>query len=443
MLGLWVLLVSVFLVQPVAGVASDWWGNVTIINSSGTVNTSTDGAVIVALVNNASQTHDIVGTPDTTYYLIHVDGSAGDLIMFQVYGVNASPTNLTQESWIEGSQPQLDLIAHLIASGSTCPASYATQPPTGNIHNGCSEGFCVHDTCRAAATHCGDGFCDSGESCSSDDSACASGQACTNGCVATASGGGGSGGGGGGGAAPPAEDDDEPEEEPTSDDPEETQTTPSIEPGATGVVIYSTNILINSLAITAQNALESSEITIVKSTTPPSGVPTPPDILLNYLTVTTDLSDDDIDSVLISFDVPKTWIIPNNIDPSSVVLRRFTGSWDTLPTTQTGEDGTSIFYDAVSPGLSTFVITGTPLPGQICTPGNAMCDGDAVIQCTSDGTAWITVEQCPDGCVDSQCIQPSSPAGQFFTLGAGSLTIALVVVLIILLTVFVLMRRRH
>jgi hypothetical protein len=56
----------------------------------------------------------------------------------------------------------------------------------------------VHDICRAASTHCGDGFCDTGESCTDDNSACSSGYACTNGCVS--SGGSSSSGGGGGGS---------------------------------------------------------------------------------------------------------------------------------------------------------------------------------------------------------------------------------------------------
>jgi hypothetical protein len=60
----------------------------------------------------------------------------------------------------------------------------------------CVGGYCVHEYCRSTSTYCGDGYCDSGESCSSDNSACSSGYVCTNGCRLQNTGGGSSGGGG-------------------------------------------------------------------------------------------------------------------------------------------------------------------------------------------------------------------------------------------------------
>jgi len=65
------------------------------------------------------------------------------------------------------------------------------QSCSSNIE--CQSGNCVHGTCRASSTYCGDSYCDSGESCSSCSSDCGS-------CVTTtvSSGGGGGGGGGGG-----------------------------------------------------------------------------------------------------------------------------------------------------------------------------------------------------------------------------------------------------
>lgn len=46
----------------------------------------------------------------------------------------------------------------------------------------CGNEFCVHDICRSSSPFCGDGFCDSGENCASDNSACSTGYKCTNGC---------------------------------------------------------------------------------------------------------------------------------------------------------------------------------------------------------------------------------------------------------------------
>jgi hypothetical protein len=48
-----------------------------------------------------------------------------------------------------------------------------------------------------------------------------------------------------------------------------------------------------------------------------------------------------------------------NIDPSSVILRRYSnGSWETLSTVKTKTDGNFVYFEASTPGFSPFAITG-------------------------------------------------------------------------------------
>jgi len=50
----------------------------------------------------------------------------------------------------------------------------------------CLNGYCVHGICRSSSIYCGDGYCDTGEDCSScsSDCGCSSGHYCSNGqCV--------------------------------------------------------------------------------------------------------------------------------------------------------------------------------------------------------------------------------------------------------------------
>ena len=70
------------------------------------------------------------------------------------------------------------------------------------------------------------------------------------------------------------------------------------------------------------------------------------------------ISDDRVESVNIRFAVPKAWVTENNIDKAQVSLNRYTTEWEMLESTSAGEDSTYFYYQAPSPGLSIFAITG-------------------------------------------------------------------------------------
>jgi len=398
---------------------------------------------VEALVNNVSKLNTTVGKYTSGYYLVDIPGNTNDNVTFRVFGIEANPTNTTPENYSSGDYGQVDLLVHLVASGGSCPLSYLNKPSTGNIHNGCSEGFCVHDTCRAAATNCGDGYCDAGESCAADNSAgCDSGYACTNGCVATSSSGGGSsGGGGGGGAAADEEEDEEEEEEDEEEEEEElpeeeveeTQTTPSIEAGASGAVAFvKADLAVTEITINAKSPISTGSITVTKKADKPAEVSTPSGKVYIYMTIEhPTISNDDIESTKITFEVTKTWISANNIDPDTIILQRyFDGAWEQLTTTKTGESATIITYEAESPGLSTFVITGNIIE-KVCTSGEKKCSGSNLLTCKPDSSGWYETV-CPLGCENGNC----KSIAPMFTLTPTTIGIVIAMIIVIIVAIY-------
>ena len=166
------------------GNVGTWYGYVKV---NDTVVASDNTTVVSAYINSTSTIggNTTVGAAYcelsncTGFYYIDVQANEGENITFKICGVNASQG---QQTFSAGPHSLLNLSINKSTNGATC--TFAC---------GCLGGYCAHDYCRSSSTYCGDGYCDSGESCSSDNSACSSGYACTNGCVVT---GGGSGGGG-------------------------------------------------------------------------------------------------------------------------------------------------------------------------------------------------------------------------------------------------------
>jgi hypothetical protein len=75
----------------------DWWGTVQINGEDG------NGAVVDAYINNVKVASAIVGAIQPNYYLIHVEGTVGDSIVFKVNGKEA-----TTQIWSNGDH-ELDL----------------------------------------------------------------------------------------------------------------------------------------------------------------------------------------------------------------------------------------------------------------------------------------------------------------------------------------------
>ncbi len=134
----------------------------------------------------------------------------------------------------------------------------------------------------------------------------------------------------------------------------------------------------------------------------------PPGIVEAYLQIETIVvTNANTQDIHIRFRVPWSWVNQNNIDLTSIRLRKWSGTyWDALTTTQvTGPDSNSssssqeyLYFETPLSGFSYFAITGerseVPL---ICTAGDIRCQGSELQGC-SNGTEWATVEDCTYTC---------------------------------------------
>jgi len=73
------------------------------------------------------------------------------------------------------------------------------------------------------------------------------------------------------------------------------------------------------------------------------------------------IDEDGIESMRFEFKVKWSWINENNIDKETVILKRYHDEWQNLTTKLLSEDDTYIYYEAETPGLSTFAVVGSEL----------------------------------------------------------------------------------
>jgi PGF-pre-PGF domain-containing protein len=129
----------------------------------------------------------------------------------------------------------------------------------------------------------------------------------------------------------------------------------------TSVSFDSTGVsdFMSELKVTTYAAVSGARFTVQKITGTPEATE-PSGTLFTYLTIESTLKTTDIKEAKIGFKVDNSWITDNNIDTSKVVLNRFASdAWTALPTQiLTGKDGTYVYYEATTPGFSTFAITG-------------------------------------------------------------------------------------
>ncbi|HID18143.1 TPA: PGF-pre-PGF domain-containing protein, partial [Candidatus Bathyarchaeota archaeon] len=133
---------------------------------------------------------------------------------------------------------------------------------------------------------------------------------------------------------------------------------------------------VKAVRISVKNSVNNVQVTITKLDKKPASVVV--DVegkVYHYLSIDKEnIADEDISAVNISFQVEKSWINNNNIDKATVALQRYEdGGCSKLPTYQVDEDAVNIYYEAQSPTLSIYAITGetitpTPTPTPTATP---------------------------------------------------------------------------
>jgi len=159
-----------------------------------------------------------------------------------------------------------------------------------------------------------------------------------------------SGGGGGGGGVP------------ANKTHKKTQIWTKITPGAATIMkITDPEIGLKQINITVVNPAQTVKITVTKLVGQPASVVH--EIVgkvYKYIDIDArNIDETHIDHVRIQFEVNKSWINNNNIDPDTVALNRYRlNAWERLQTRKTGEDNNFVYYEAETPGFSTFAISG-------------------------------------------------------------------------------------
>jgi PGF-pre-PGF domain-containing protein len=157
-----------------------------------------------------------------------------------------------------------------------------------------------------------------------------------------------------------------------------TQTWTKITPGAVTIMkIVDPEIGFKQINITVVNSAQTVTITVTKLDGKPATVVH--EIVgkvYKYIDIDAkNINETHIDKVKIQFEVNKSWINDNNIDPDTVALNRYrVNAWERLQTRKTSEDNDYYYYEAETPGFSTFAISGevmtetTTIPGVTTTP---------------------------------------------------------------------------
>ncbi|MFA4820391.1 MAG: PGF-pre-PGF domain-containing protein, partial [Candidatus Aenigmatarchaeota archaeon] len=156
------------------------------------------------------------------------------------------------------------------------------------------------------------------------------------------------------------------------------------------------------------------QMSVSDGSKPSSIEPVSTGAVYKYIDITkTNAADSDFSLIKIRFKVPKNWTTTNSIDPLKVSLYRYNAGWDKLLTIQTSSNSTYYYYEAISPGFSTFSIAGeaaATTPAQestsMPTPPPAPLDnqtglGNATGSSTGIPSGAANVPSVPTGATDA------------------------------------------
>lgn len=121
---------------------------------------------------------------------------------------------------------------------------------------------------------------------------------------------------------------------------------------------------LTKILFTAAKALTSAQITVAKLDSAPASISAPvsaePAVkVYKYIEISHNIAEPEIAAATIQFDIDKSWLNANNIDPAKVVLNRYSSDkWAKLITSKTAETSDKVSYSAATPGFSVFAISG-------------------------------------------------------------------------------------
>ncbi|MDP3734492.1 MAG: FG-GAP-like repeat-containing protein [Nanoarchaeota archaeon] len=126
-------------------------------------------------------------------------------------------------------------------------------------------------------------------------------------------------------------------------------------------VSFTKDAAITDITITANKDL-SIPITVQEVSSVDSSVAAADKILTTgsvyaYLSINAQTDKENIEHAQIKFKVPLSWFAIHDYDADSVILRRYTEAWESLPTKEVERGLTYAYYEAESSGFSLFAIT--------------------------------------------------------------------------------------
>jgi PGF-pre-PGF domain-containing protein len=119
----------------------------------------------------------------------------------------------------------------------------------------------------------------------------------------------------------------------------------------------------------------------------------------SYIKVTTEVvSNSNINSITISFKVPKEWFGENSVGYDEIALYRYTNKWIPLPTERVESDDDYVYYEAISLGFSYFAVAEKSVE-------EIMEDIEEAIV-TTDDTIDDTIDEAPSPETEEKTINP-------------------------------------
>ncbi len=117
---------------------------------------------------------------------------------------------------------------------------------------------------------------------------------------------------------------------------------------------------ITQVSITPNTDAQNVQLIIKQLSAKPDNTQEPDYTAYNYINITPlNINDTTIKNAKIRFKVNRSWVVNNNVDMDKVYLLRYKNNkWERLNTNRKSSTSTVVFYEATTPGFSTFAITG-------------------------------------------------------------------------------------
>ncbi len=139
-----------------------------------------------------------------------------------------------------------------------------------------------------------------------------------------------------------------------------------------------------------------------------------------------------ITNATMAFTVNKTWLEEQNGTSDNIRLFRqnsLTKMWEILPTFFTREDVLFYYFNALTPGFSTFVVF---FSNYECIPNTKRCFERDVQLCMGNST-WLITDRCQYNCKDGKCTATSVSSVFLYSIVVAVVSAGIIIVLYIIM----------